>query len=165
MKKFFYTLLASLVLAVSATAATKTVVFTSTSTTNLAIPTNSMIITAIRISGVAGSVGFALFDWQNASLQYTNGSWTNYVSTYQSCTNTWVDILGNTNSTVYNCVTNVATVVNAATNLPPLITYAVGATNSTVSLGSAETPFIATRGLMITNTGAGTISIDYYPLR
>lgn len=165
MKKFFYSLLASLVLAVPAMAATKTVVFSATSTTNLFVPTNSMIITAIRISGVAGSVGFALFDWQNTSLQYTNGSWTNYVSTYQICTNTWVDILGNTNSTVYNCVTNIATVVAAATNLPPLITYAVGATNTTVTLGSTDTPFIATRGLMITNTGAGTISVDYYPLR
>lgn len=165
MKKFLLSLLLGLSMSLPMAAATKTVIFSSTLTTNLFLGTNGAIITAVRVSGVAGSVGFGVFDFQNTSLQYTNGNFTNYVQSSITCSNYYTNYVGVLETNTYPCLTNTATLVAAATNLPNLVVYIVGSTNTTISAGSTDTPFVAYKGITVTNSGAGTLSIDYYPVR
>jgi len=150
---------------ISSQALTATLTTTSTTATNLILGTNGAIITSVRVSGVAGSVSFALFDFPNITLSQTNGNFTNVLVQSTNTSRIYTNYTGVLETNTYPIVTNIPIVTVAATNLPPRILYITGATNTTISAGSLQQPYIAVQGIVVTNTGAGTLSIDYIPYR
>lgn len=85
---------------------------------------------------------------------YTNASVTNYTATY-----TYTNLTGTTNSYTYSATTNATGTVNAAAKVYPILGMWTAPSNTTVTLTFDNLYF--NRGLLLTNTGGGTFTVNY----
>ena len=163
MKKLLSVLLLAVSLAFSQ-AATVTFSPVAASNTAMLVITGAVQITSIQIGGVAGNTLFRLFDAPIPTVSYTNSAITNNVYTFTTCSNVYTNYLGTIETNTYPCITNQLVVNVGTTNSWNTVAAITGVTNSTIIVTPAI-PFIALRGIAITNANAGSVIITYYPYK
>lgn len=122
-------------------------------------------ITSIVLSGAgAASVKVQLFDAPTNTLTYVIGAYTNYTPTVVSQTNVFSTPLDTTVTNIQTIVTNVpATVAQSTNNFRVIGSYTVP-TNEVVTI-NYDTPNSFFRGILVTNSAAVTITVNYLSWR
>jgi len=134
--------------------------------TNSILATNGAVIYTIRLQGVTGTtVKFGILDAPSSSVNYTGPGFTNYYFTSGYVTNIYTNIVGTIETNYYPAqLYNTNNVTGPTTNSYPQVILISGVTNQTVVL-SPVNPYKVFQGIFVTNNGAGSISIDYAPIR
>lgn len=165
MKKLFITALAALSLAASVQAATLSLTTTAAATNNI-LATNGAIVTAIRLSGVAGTVNFGFIDAPSVTTTWSSPGFTNVIFTSGYATNIYTNIVGTIETNYYPALIASTNGVTSFTGNYNQVVRLTGVTNTQVTLPTvAGTYYTFMNGITVTNSGAGVISIDYVPLR
>jgi hypothetical protein len=164
MKKLFM-LLALVASLYQSEAATASLTVTAAATNNV-IATNGVIVSAIRITGVAGTVNFGFLDAPSATTTWTSPGFTNYAFTAGYVTNIFTNIVGTIETNYYPALIYSTNGVTAFTNNFPQVVRVTGVTNTAVTVPTASGLYYQFwRGITVTNSGAGVIEIDYVPAR
>jgi len=120
-------------------------------------------ITQITIANPNTSpLNLRLIDSGTTNIVYTNAAVNGVTRSVVTWTNTYTDPLGATVTNIYTAVTNNAVTIAAATNSLRTINFWTVASNTTFIVTYAN-PNIFNLGLVITNSAACTISVDYNP--
>lgn len=137
-------------------AATNTV-FSGTSQTN-----RGGAIRQITFANSGAAVTVRLLDAPATSITYSNaaGAWTNQTRTVVQHTNVYEDILGNSVTNVYTQITNTIAAASAATNSYRALGQWVIGSNVTQVI-DYDVPLVFGLGLLATNNGAVSITINY----
>lgn len=164
MKKFIYSLIAGGLSLLSVSAATLNLTTTGAATNSLL--QDGAVIYSISVNGVVGtSINFGLIDAPTNVVTFTSPGFTNTIYSMGYITNAYTNVFGyiETNN-YYRALLSNTLSVTAFTNSYPQITRVTGVTNQTV-LESPQNPYFAFRGILVTNNGAGVISINYAPIK
>lgn len=121
-------------------------------------------ITRLTFSGTAATVKVALFDAPTNTMTYIIGAYTNYSSFVYTNSATHTDILGNTVTNAYKYLTNVPTAVIQTTNQYRQLGAFSVPSGETVTI-QYENPSPFFQGILVTNNGAISVTVDYLPQR
>lgn len=164
MKKLFM-LLALVASLYQSEAATLSLTTTGAATNNI-LATNGAIVTAIRITGVAGTVNFGFLDAPSVTTTWASPGFTNYAFTSGYVTNIFTNIVGTIETNWYPALIYSTNGVTAFTNNFPQVVRVTGVTNTSVTVPTtAGSYYQFWRGITVTNSGAGVVEVDYVPAR
>lgn len=166
MKKYLAILLLALTTTVSF-GASKTVSLTGAASVNLlSVPG---VITYMTVTGTSNTVNLQFYDASGTNIYYTNDAFTYRYWVSASVTNIYTDILGNSETNVYNAYTNTLATNSAATTAYPLVFTLSNVTSNNTATYTPVTPISFWRGLALTNassgnsTGGASVTITYIP--
>jgi len=114
---------------------------------------------------VASATTVTFINSSSTAMTYSYGAFTNLVPTSASLTEIFTTSTGLSQTNTSTIITNVATVVAAATNnLPQLLSLQVPA-NSTITYTPVGGNLLATRGVLLTTTTNANVTLSYSNLQ
>ncbi len=144
-------------------AASVTYVASAASTNNILASAGA--ITSVVLNGAgATSVKVSLFDAPTNTLTYVIGAYTNYTPTIYNVTNVYSAPFDTTVTNIATVLSNVPSSVAQATNTYRTVASYSVPTNDTVTI-TYDTIVPFNRGLLVTNSQAVTITVNYLPYR
>lgn len=160
MKKLF-ALIGVAMIGVSLNAAIISTNQTGAARTNVMLTVPSQLLQLTCVNAGTQSVTVAFFDVGSTNLTYTNGAYSNYVSSVVTRTDIWTNYYGGTNTNTYSMLTNTWSTTAAATNnYSPFMLYLVP-TNTTFVYKPVAAINLG-RGLLMTNSDSITVTVEYY---
>jgi hypothetical protein len=128
--------------------------------TNVMLTSASQLYQLTCVNAGTVSVAIAFFDVGSTNLTYTNGVYSNIVSSVVSATNIYTDFTGKSVTNYWNVLTNTWSTTAAATNNRSAILNWTIPTNTTFVYKPAISLSVG-RGLLFTNNDSISVTVEY----